>query len=75
MLRALLAFSLVLLAGPAVAQVTNFSQDVARSIDLGLSYLDSRGAFNNPSAAGNGAHQHINPGAQYGTESITGHEW
>ncbi|MEZ4468776.1 MAG: thrombospondin type 3 repeat-containing protein, partial [bacterium] len=39
----------------ATAQVTRFSEDVARSIDAGLAYLDGRGAFNNPSSAGDAA--------------------
>lgn len=43
------------LAGAAQAQVTNFSQDVNASIDLGLGWLDSNGAFNNPSSAGDAA--------------------
>lgn len=43
----------VLVAGvaPAYAQVTEFSTDVAAAIDHGLAYLDSAGAFNNPSSA------------------------
>jgi len=34
--------------GVARAQITNFSTDVAASIDLGLVWLDTQGAFNNP---------------------------
>ncbi|MHC4837628.1 MAG: MopE-related protein [Planctomycetota bacterium] len=44
-----------LAAGPATGQITNFSEDVGRSIDLGLSWLDDNGAFGNPSTAGDGA--------------------
>ncbi len=36
----------------AQAQVTNFSQDVGTSIDLGVESLATRGAYNNPSTAG-----------------------
>ena len=50
-----LALGLLLSVSSASAQVTNFSRDVAASIDLGLAYLDGRGAFNNPSAAGDAA--------------------
>jgi len=39
----------------ALAAVTNFSTDVATSIDNGLAWLDSAGAFNNPSSAGDAA--------------------
>jgi len=35
-------------SGVAQAQITNFSTDVATSIDMGLAWLDSQGAFNNP---------------------------
>jgi len=34
--------------GVAQAQITNFSTDVGTSIDMGLAWLDSQGAFNNP---------------------------
>ncbi len=51
----LLAATVILLAGPATAQVTNFSTDVAESIDDGLAWLDAQGAFNNPSSCGDGA--------------------
>jgi hypothetical protein len=37
------------------AQVTNFSRDINSAIDEGLDWLDSRGAFANPSAAGDAA--------------------
>jgi len=47
--------SLIFAAGPAMAQVTNFSTDVAQSIDDGLAQLDAWGAFNNPSTAGDAA--------------------
>ena len=50
--RLLLPLLLALGVGSAQAQVTNFSQDVNASIDLGLDWLDSSGAFNNPSSAG-----------------------
>ncbi len=46
---------LLLFAGSALAQPTDFSRDVGSAIDRGLSYLVATGAFNNPSAAGNGA--------------------
>ncbi|MEZ4473938.1 MAG: hypothetical protein R3F60_24745 [bacterium] len=46
---------LVGLVSPAAAQVTNFSEDVGRSIDAGLTWLDNNGAFNNPSSAGEAA--------------------
>ena len=36
----------------ASAAITNFSTDVATSIDLGIGWLDSQGAFNNPSSSG-----------------------
>jgi hypothetical protein len=35
-------------SGVAQAQITNFSNDVATSIDMGLAWLDGQGAFNNP---------------------------
>ncbi len=54
-MRALGVLLSVLLAAPAAAQVTNFSRDVATSIDLGLTWLDGRGVFANPSSAGDGA--------------------
>ncbi|MCB9543664.1 MAG: MYXO-CTERM sorting domain-containing protein [Myxococcales bacterium] len=38
-----------------MAQVTNFSRDVAASIDAGLAWLDGQGAFQNPSACGDAA--------------------
>jgi len=37
------------------AVITNFSTDVAASIDLGLGWLNANGAYNNPSSAGNAA--------------------
>ena len=37
------------------AAVTNFSTDVSTSIDMGLDYLTSVGAYNNPSSAGDAA--------------------
>ncbi len=49
---AFVAALFTLTAGSAVAQVTNFSTDVARSIDDGLAWLDSQGAFANPSPCG-----------------------
>ena len=48
----LLTFSFYSLA---VAEVTNFSQDVSDSIDAGLTWLDNNSAFDNPSSAGNAA--------------------
>ncbi|MCA9526197.1 MAG: hypothetical protein KC549_07845, partial [Myxococcales bacterium] len=42
-------------ASPAAAQITNFSEDVGRSIDAGLAWLDANGAFNNPSNSGDAA--------------------
>jgi len=57
-LRAVLVFVLLcasLVSAPAVAQVTNFSRDVATSIDRGLAWMDVNGGFNNPSAAGDSA--------------------
>ena len=54
MRRALLLL-IALAAAPASAQITNFSRDVSRSIDLGLAWLDQSGAFRNPSAAGDAA--------------------
>ncbi|MCB9524715.1 MAG: thrombospondin type 3 repeat-containing protein [Myxococcales bacterium] len=54
-LLAVLAVLCTALAGPAVAQETNFSRDVARSIDLGLGWLDAQGAFNQNSSAGDAA--------------------
>ena len=53
--RLLLPLLLALGVGSAQAQVTNFSNDVNASIDLGLGWLDTVGAFNNPSSAGNAA--------------------
>ncbi|MCB9530015.1 MAG: MYXO-CTERM sorting domain-containing protein [Myxococcales bacterium] len=53
--RLLLALLLGLVAAPAAAQVTNFSRDVARSIDDGLAWLDGQGAFQNPSNCGEAA--------------------
>jgi hypothetical protein len=43
-LGAMLYFS----GGVALAQVTNFSTDVATSIDNGLAWLDANGAYNEP---------------------------
>ena len=55
-MRRLLTLSLFVgLISPATAQITRFSEDVARSIDAGLAWLDGQGAFNNPSAAGDAA--------------------
>ncbi len=48
---ALLLLSVVAASG----QVTNFSTDVATSIDNGLTWLDGQGAFNNPSNCGQAA--------------------
>ena len=48
----LLFFGLI---AQAQAQETNFSRDVATSIDRGLLWLDQQGAFNNPSSAGDAA--------------------
>ncbi len=53
-MRRLLALS-ICLATPAMAQVTNFSTDVTRSIDLGLGWLDANGAYRANSACGNAA--------------------
>ena len=55
MKRALLVLGLVAFSTSAQAQITNFSQDVASSIDAGLGWLDAQGAFNNPSSAGDAA--------------------
>lgn len=55
MKRALLILGLLGMAGSASAQITNFSTDVAASIDAGIGWLDAQGAFNNPSSAGDGA--------------------
>ena len=48
----LLALVIGLAGLNAQAQVTNFSQDVGASIDLGVESLATRGAYNNPSSAG-----------------------
>jgi len=45
----------ITLAAVAQAQITNFSTDVATSIDNGLVWLDANGAFSNPSFAGDAA--------------------
>jgi len=45
----------VICGGVAQAQITNFSTDVATSIDNGLAWLDANGAFNNPSSANDAA--------------------
>ncbi len=50
-----LAIAVLVLPISSSAQVTNFSTDVATAIDRGLSWLDARGAFNNPSSAGEAA--------------------
>ncbi|MCA9526768.1 MAG: thrombospondin type 3 repeat-containing protein, partial [Myxococcales bacterium] len=55
MVRLLALCAVIGWGGTAFAQVTRFSEDVARSIDAGLAYLDGRGAFNNPSSAGDAA--------------------
>ena len=55
MLRPLLTASLLCLATPAWAIETNFSRDVATSIDQGLNWLDANGAFQANSAADDGA--------------------
>ena len=47
--------ALLCLTTPATAQITNFSRDVASSIDLGLGWLDRAGAFNANSSCGNAA--------------------
>lgn len=44
--------ALTLAAGSASAALTKFEQDVSDTIDRGLAYLTTVGAFNNPSAAG-----------------------
>jgi hypothetical protein len=46
---------LLAVALPAMAQVTNFSTDVAQAIDDGIEQLDAWGAYNNPSTAGEAA--------------------
>jgi MYXO-CTERM domain-containing protein len=46
---------LAFLPGPVGAVETNFSRDVAVSIDRGLNWLDQNGAFRNGSSAGEGA--------------------
>ena len=46
--RLLLPLLLALGVGSAQAQVTNFSNDVNASIDLGLDYLDDLNAFDVP---------------------------
>ncbi len=48
--RCLPTLAVLLCAGAASAQITNFSADVGRSIDDGLDWLDAQGAFANPSA-------------------------
>ncbi|MSP72828.1 MAG: hypothetical protein EXR76_11795, partial [Myxococcales bacterium] len=50
-----LVIAVLVLPISASAQVTNFSTDVATAIDRGLSWLDARGAFSNPSSAGEAA--------------------
>ena len=45
----------VLCVAPAQAANDNFEKDVGLSIDKGLTWLDSAGAFNNPSSAGDAA--------------------
>ncbi|HHH38652.1 MAG TPA: hypothetical protein ENK50_03640, partial [Sedimenticola sp.] len=54
LISALCGVALSMAIGSAQA-VTNFEQDVASSIDLGLTWLNNRGAFNNPSSAGDAA--------------------
>ena len=48
----MLLASLLLASAAAQAQVTRFGEDVSRSIDAGLAWLDAQGAYNNPSNAG-----------------------
>ena len=45
-MRRLSLLAVVFVAAPAGAVETNFSRDVGASIDLGLAWLDARGAFN-----------------------------
>ena len=45
----------LLLTSPALAQVTRFGEDVGRSIDAGLAWLDAQNAYANPSNAGEAA--------------------
>jgi hypothetical protein len=49
------AGSLCFAGGLAQAANDNFEKDVGLSIDRGLAYLDTAGAFNNPSSAGDAA--------------------
>jgi hypothetical protein len=51
-LAACAGLALTLTAGSANAALSKFEQDVSDTIDRGLAYLDSVGAFNNPSTAG-----------------------
>ena len=51
----LCGIALCLSGTQALAAITNFSTDVATSIDNGLAWLDSVGAFNNPSSANDAA--------------------
>jgi len=55
--KGMLLAGVMCLAGGGVAQavVTNFSTDVGTSIDNGLAWLDSVGAYNNPSSASDAA--------------------
>ncbi len=50
--KLLLGVAVGLVGLNANAQVTNFSKDVAKSIDDGVESLATRGAYNNPSSAG-----------------------
>lgn len=51
----LIGVALLLVVVSAQAQVTKFSTDVSTAIDRGLAYLDSLGAYANPSSAGDAA--------------------
>jgi hypothetical protein len=58
-LAACAGLALTLTAGSASAALTKFEQDVSDTIDRGLAYLDSVGAFKNPSNAGRAAGLHM----------------
>ena len=47
--------AMLCLAGASAQALTNFEMDVSSSIDKGLDWLTSVGAYNNPSAAGDAA--------------------
>jgi hypothetical protein len=51
-LLAITAIAVLTLASPRAGAVTPFQQDVATAINSGLAYLDTQGAYNNPSNAG-----------------------